>query len=541
MEKKGDIPKASAEILSHPYVQYLHKVVETLVKKVEILEQEVSELKDEISNLKKVPKKPKIKPSALDEEKGKKDKSKAEKRAGSEKRKKKKDLPIDESRKIEAKQVPKGWRLIRYKPYVVQDIIIRRNNIKYEREVWQSPDGAQRIVAPLPSSIAGRDFGEEIRRYIISLYNESHVTQPIIHTHLLNLGVDISTGSINFILNEDRANNIFEKELMEVVQEGLSKTQEVRVDDTGARHQGKNGFCTCINTDLFTYFSSSSTKSRINFLSILQVKHKDYHLNSVALDYVERQGLSPKYINSLKLEEGLILENEEALRKFFQNSNITAKYAKRIIKEGLMIGSLVAHGFDKGKIIHSDGAPQFNLFNHALCWKHAERPLVKLHIHNEVQQKQWDEKMNSYWQLYQDLKRYKQVSSLAQKRRRAKLEKRFNELCEGVENFAALNYVLEDLSTKKDQMLMVLKYSITSLHNNSTEGQIREYAKRRKISGSTRSDRGRKSRDVFTSLKKTCKKLGVSFWDYLLDRIKGESKIPPLVDILHQRTQIEFA
>ncbi len=540
MEKKGDIPSVSEEILSHPYVQHLHKIIEGLVKKVESMEAEISELKEEVAKLKKVPKRPKIKPSRLDEEKGDKKRSKGSKRAGSEKRKKKKDLPIDERRKLKANDVPKGWVLAGYKPYVVQDIILRRNNIKYEREIWGSPDGSQRIIADLPSSIEGRDFGEEIRRYIISLYNESHVTQPIIYNHLINLGVDISTGSINFILNEDKANEIFEEELMDVVEHGIRKSKELRVDDTGARHKGKNGFCTCVHSDLFTYFESSSSKSRINFLRILQVKHKDYHLNEVALAYFRAQGLSPKYIRVLELDQGLVLEDEQALVQYLKHLNYTAKYAVRIITEGFMIGSLVEHGFDTEKIIHSDGAGQFNLFNHALCWKHAERPLVKLRIHNDIQQKKWDEKMDAYWQLYQDLKAYKKVSSLAQKRRKAKLEKRFDDLCQGVKNFEALNSFFEDLSNKKEEMLMVLKFPVTSLHNNSTEGQIREFAKRRKISGSTRSDKGRKSRDIFTSLKKTCKKLGVNFWDYLMDRIKGEYKIPLLINILHQRTQTAF-
>jgi len=539
MKKKGDLPLVSEEITSHPYVQHLHKVIEGLVKKVESMEEEMSALKEEVSELKKVPKKPKIKPSSLDKEKGAKKRGKDSKRAGSEKRKKKKDLPIDESRKLKARDVPKDWVLVGYKPYIVQDILIRRNNIKYEREIWESTDGSQRIIADLPPSIVGRDFGEEIRRYIISLYNESHVTQPVIYNHLTNLGVDISTGTINFILNEDGANEIFTEELMDVVDAGIKKSKEIRVDDTGARHKGKNGFCTCVHSDLFTYFESSYSKSRINFLRILQVKHKDYHLNAAALAYFKTQGLSSKYMQVLEPEQGVVLEDEQALIQYLKRLNFTAKYAIRIITEGLMIGSLVEYGFDREKIIHSDGAGQFNLFNHALCWKHAERPLVKLHIHNDIQQKQWDGKMNAYWQLYQDLKTYKRVSSFAQKRRKAKLEKRFDDLCHGVKNFEALNSFFEDLKGKKEEMLMVLKFPVTSLHNNSTEGQIREFAKRRKISGSTRSDKGRKSRDVFTSLKKTCKKLGINFWTYLLDRIKGEYKIPLLIDILLNKTRLQ--
>jgi hypothetical protein len=37
------------------------------------------------------------------------------------------------------------------------------------------------------------------------------------------------------------------------------------------------------------------------------------------------------------------------------------------------------------------------------------------------------------------------------------------------------------------------------------------------------------------SLKKTSRKLGVSFWQYLLDRIQGGDAIPPLSELVRQR------
>jgi len=70
------------------------------------------------------------------------------------------------------------------------------------------------------------------------------------------------------------------------------------------------------------------------------------------------------------------------------------------------------------------------------------------------------------------------------------------------------------------------------LHNNLSENNIREYVKRRKVSGSTRSEQGRQCRDTFTSLKKTCPKLGVSFWGYLLDRMSKGNEIPPLQELI---------
>ena len=73
------------------------------------------------------------------------------------------------------------------------------------------------------------------------------------------------------------------------------------------------------------------------------------------------------------------------------------------------------------------------------------------------------------------------------------------------------------------------------LHNNGAENAIREYVKKRKISGSTRSELGRRCRDTFTSHKKTCRKLGVSFWQYLKDRIGKIGFLPDLSELIREQ------
>ena len=59
-------------------------------------------------------------------------------------------------------------------------------------------------------------------------------------------------------------------------------------------------------------------------------------------------------------------------------------------------------------------------------------------------------------------------------------------------------------------MLLVLKRPDIVLHTNGSEGDIRGHVKWRKISGGTRSALGKRCRDGFASLKKTCRKLGIS-------------------------------
>jgi len=98
--------------------------------------------------------------------------------------------------------------------------------------------------------------------------------------------------------------------------------------------------------------------------------------------------------------------------------------------------------------------------------------------------------------------------------------------------YATLNQVLKRMGNNQHELLRVLDNPYLPLHNNLSERDIRDYVKKRKIGGSTRSEAGRKCRDTFASLKKTCPKHKISFWHYLKDRLLGANKIPPLPDLI---------
>jgi len=105
------------------------------------------------------------------------------------------------------------------------------------------------------------------------------------------------------------------------------------------------------------------------------------------------------------------------------------------------------------------------------------------------------------------------------------LEARFDELVgQQIVYTTSVGQVLKEMRAYRADLLRVLERPEVPLHNNGRESDIREYVKKRKISGSTRSDEGRRCRDTFASLKKTCRKLGVSFWAFLIDRIRGLGK-----------------
>jgi Transposase IS66 family len=125
---------------------------------------------------------------------------------------------------------------------------------------------------------------------------------------------------------------------------------------------------------------------------------------------------------------------------------------------------------------------------------------------------------------------------------RPALEKQFDELVAQRTDYPSIDGVLKGMAADRAKLLLVLERPEVPLHNNLSEGHIRDYVKKRKISGSTRSELGRRARDTFASLKKTCRRLDVTFWDYLQDRVRHLGQIPRLADLIRQKAeQIEAA
>jgi len=241
--------------------------------------------------------------------------------------------------------------------------------------------------------------------FILYQYHGCGVTQPLIKEQLDELGVQISVGQINNILVENKDRFHAEKE--NILSMALKLSGHINVDDTGARHKGKNGYCTHIGNDFFAWFETTPSRSRINFLKLLRCEHRDFVINDQALSYMQQQKMPQFQLSVLSRHNNKILEDETRWNNFLYGN--------------------------------------------------------------------------------------------------------------------------------KSELLLVLERPDIPLHNNLSERDIREYVKKRKISGSTRSDEGRRCRDTFTSLKKTCRKLDISFWNFLIDRIELQNKYPLLTEIISKQ------
>ena len=508
-----------------------------VVALLEIIRQQgelIQQLRDEIAMLKGQKPRPKIQPSRLEQSPPPAPGTTPEppsKRPGSSKRCKNAQLTIHEDKRLLVQDAPQGAVTVGWEPFTVQDLLVQPWNTRYWRQVMRTPDG-QTVRAPLPDLVAGSPhFGATLVGYLIYQHHHNHVTQPLLLEELIELGIDISAGQINNILTENK--DAFHQEKDEILQAGLQASVYVGVDDTGARHDGKNGYCTHIGNELFAYFESTDSKSRRNFLQILRRPHTDYVINETALAYWERQQVPASVIAQLRSGPNHFAD-AATWEAHLAALGITAERLVRAATEGALLGSLTAHGVSPQLVILSDGAPQFDVLVHAACWIHAERPLVRMIPYSEPHRAAIEKVRDQIWTLYRDLKAYRAQPDPACL---PDLQARFDALVEQRTDFPNINAVLQEMRVHRADLLRVLEQPAVPLHNNISETHVRDYVKKRKISGSTRSEAGRRCRDTFASLKKTCRCLGIAFWQYLNDRLRGLDQIARLAQIIRERAR----
>jgi hypothetical protein len=176
-----------------------------------------------------------------------------------------------------------------------------------------------------------------------------------------------------------------------------------------------------------------------------------------------------------------------------------------------------------------DDAGQFKLLTDhlSLCWIHAGRHYEKLSPIVDRHAKSLDAFLDRYWAYYASLQDYREgpTKELAEK-----LRLEFDELFSTQTKYAALDDRIAKTAAKKDELLTVLSVPQVPLHNNASELGARVSARRRDVSLHSRSERGVRAMDIFTTLVQTSKKLGISAFDYFRDRLSQAFELPSLAE-----------
>jgi hypothetical protein len=526
-------PLPDLECLSHAELKSL--VVKQWEETAE-LRRMIAALRDEIARLKGGPGRPNLKPSGMD-------KATEPKPAGSSGPKRGPRGGTRSKLSIHAEQTiikvaapPSGSRFKGYTSVLVQDLVIRSQVVNFRCERWQAPDGKM-TTAPLPAGIHGH-FGPELRRFVLAQYHQGQVTAPRLVTLLQAFGILISKRQVMRLLIEGQDD--FLDEARDVLREGLSSAAWITVDDTGARHKASNGFCTQMGNEHFTWFGTTASKSRLNFLDLLRAGYGDYVINAAALTYMRERALAAHVVARLAEHPEHYFANQEAWNAHLEKLGIAALRVNPdpvlIATEGALWGSVKAHGFLPNTVIVSDDAGQFNVGQHGLCWIHAERLVHKLDTFTDENRLAQGRVRGLIWSFYRDLKVYRGHPT---KPRKAALRARFDRIFTRKTGFVTLDRLLARLHANKRELLIVLNRPEIPLHTNTSENDVRCQVTKRKVSGGTRSDVGRDCRDAFLGLAKTCAKLGIAFWDYLGSRlaVPGNPTIPYLPEIIAARAR----
>jgi hypothetical protein len=520
----------------------LLQIIEELCIELNALKAELQKTRDELNRLKGEQGKPKIpiskqKPIDFSSETERKSLNPPFEKKSKEKLSK---IKIDaiEVCPVDKSTLPEDAIFKGYDPVVVQDIIITTKNTLYKKEVYYSPSQHKTYTGELPKGVEG-EFGPGVKSLVITLKHASNVSEPKIHDFLENMGIHISPATISRILTKNL--DIFHQEKADIFRAGLESTIYQQIDDTGAKVKGQNQYVEIICNPFYTAYFTIPHKNRLSILEILQGgKPRTYFFNDEAFSLLQSFGLSRKMISKLRdaafnkeLDEK---QMQQLLGEIFPDPNKGKNRQTRIMEAGAIAAYHNQKEFPVVKALLSDAAPQFKKLTEeqALCWIHDGRNYKKLVPVVPLHKKELEDFRRQYWNYYGKLLQFKQKPS---QENAEKLSDEFDRLVSSKTNYDALNELITKTREIKSELLLTLKYPEVPLHNNAAELGAREQVRKRDVSLHTMTEEGTRANDTFSTIVQTAKKLGVSVYEYLNDRVSKAFKMSSLAELIGKKAQ----
>lgn len=511
----------------------LLNLVEEIKSEQEALRAEVQRLRDENNRLKGEPGKPVVKP-------GKKPppgdhSSEKERRRSRTWRKGRKvnQLKIDreEVLSVEPDRLPADAEFKGYEGVVVQDLQIKTDNVRFWKEKFYSPSARQTYLAALPAGYEGQ-FGPGLRSLVITLYYGANMTEPKIREFLSHFGLSISSGQLSNLLTKNQHPWQHEKDAL--YRAGLESSSWQHLDDTSTRVNGHNHHCHVIGNPLYTAYFTRARKDRLTIIALLQnLTEPQFLLNEHTAHWLEtfavpqwaqgviaqwphQQPLSYDHLATL-VTTHLQRLNDQQQARVFEAAALSAYHSQTTMPVV--------------PLLLSDDAPQFKFITdeQALCWVHEGRHYKKLTPYLDYHRQRLEEFLTQFWTFYHKLQRYRLAPSQEQA---LALSTEFDTLFSTLTGYEALDQRIAKTKAKKEPLLKVLQHPEIPLHNNPAELAARQRVRKRDISFGPRSDDGLQAWDTFMTLGATAKKLGVSFYAYVYDRLSDTYALPALADLI---------
>ena len=516
----------------------LLNLIESLSADLRDAQAETQRLRDENNRLKGEQGKPKIKgnkpkPPRVDHSsEQERRKSKAR-----QKRSKKATLEIhrEQTLEVDKASLPPDAEFKGYEDVVVQDVVFRADNVCFHKEKYWADSTGQTYLAELPRGYKGQ-FGPGLKALTLTLYFGGGMSEPKILGLYENIGVQISAGQLSNLLIKGQEE--FHAEKAEVCEAGLRSSPWQHTDQTSTRVDGQNQHCNIVCNPLYTVYTTTPQKDRLSVLDVLRNgRERRFRLNGEALGYLAPVSLSKATRNWLSdgcsdqdWDEQTFVERLDA-----KWPNLSVQQRQAILSAAAVAAYHAEVGTPIVRLLVCDDAPQFNWIAEelALCWVHEGRHYKKLMPVVVHHLKLLSDFRKQFWDFYDELLAYQQQPTREES---VRLEREFDRLFSTCTGYDALDARIAKTREKKASLLMVLKHPEIPLHNNPAELEARQRVRKRDVSFGPRTQDGVKAWDTFMSLAATATKLGVSFYQYMHDRISKANQIPSLASLIEART-----
>ena len=348
-----------------------------------------------------------------------------------------------------------------------------------------------------------------------------------------------SKATISRILTED--NDLFHEEKSEIFLSGLNSTTYQQIDDTSARVNGNNWYTQIICNPYYAAYFTVPHKNRETILDILLCgNEKTYCFNEEAFELMETFNISPFWMEKLSSFKDKTYNNEEMSRKMdYVFSPDGHKNTKLRVLEACSIAAY--HRLTNIPVVStllSDDAPQFRKLTsqHANCWIHDGRNYKKLRPVVSYYQKKLEAFLDQYWDYYAKLCDFKMKPDAEVAKQ---LDIEFDQLFSTETVYDQLDDRISKTREKKKSLLMVLTMPAIPLHNNAAELAARAKVRKRDVSLQTVTDKGTKANDTFMTIVQTAKKLGVSVYDYIFDRVSNKFEMLSLAQLIREKSALK--
>lgn len=519
-------------------VEVLLNLIERLNAKIKDLVAENQKLRDENNRLLGEEGKPNIKSNKT--EGLKKDHSSEKERKipkEHKKRSKNETIKIDREEIViyPQEQLPADAQFKGYEEVIVQNISLKTDNVLFRKQKYYSPQTGKTYLALLPTGYDG-EFGPGIKALVVSLYYGGNMTQGKLLEFLEDIGISMSAGYLSNLLIKNQ--EVFVAEYQTVYTEGLASSPWQHFDQTGARVGGINHTTNVICNPLYTIYQTTRNKNRLSVLKVLQnTRELEFILSELTYELLDTFNLPNKWINQLKLlpQQTVFTETEFNALVDEYLIKLGSQHRTRIHEAAAIAFYHQQSNTPVIKTLLCDDAPQFKLITNdlALCWIHEGRHYKKLSPFVACHRHILDDFLEKFWIYYRRLLAYRD-SPNQEKAKELRLE--FWTLFTEITGYEHLDERKRLTAAKAQQLLVVLEHPELPLHNNPAELAARTMVQRRNISYATQTPQGTKAWDIFMSLVDTTRKLGISFFEYMRDRISQIGNIPSLATIIQEKS-----